>query len=155
MKFIQPSTLTEIQIFFRSKAYGVVGVSRNAKNFGHSLYRSLIDRGLTAYPVNPHADIIEGVHCFCSVADLPAEVTSVVISVKPDQTAAVIDDCAAKGVTALWLQQGSESPEAISKALGAKMTVIHHECLIMFLSPVKFPHSLHRWGKKITGSYPR
>jgi hypothetical protein len=35
------------------------------------------------------------------------------------------------------------------------MNLVHHECVLMFIEPVTSIHALHRWMKKLIGTYPQ
>jgi uncharacterized protein len=141
--------------FFSSPAYAVVGVSGSGKKFGNAIYRSMKEHGLRVYPVNPRLESVEGDACFKSVLELPPEVRSVLTVVRPQQTELVVSDCARKGITAMWMQQGSQSPKAIADATAQGMTVVHGECILMFLEPVKSIHAFHRWFKRLLGKMPK
>ncbi len=143
-----------IDAFFSSPAYAVVGVSGSGKKFGNSAYRSMKEHGLKVYPVHPRLETIEGDACFKSVLDLPPDVHSVVTVVPPQQTERIVGDCVRKGITTVWMQQGSQSPKAIADATAHGMSVVHGECILMFLEPVKSLHAFHRWVNRIVGRYP-
>ena len=149
-----PGTRNSITAFFEAKAYGVVGVSGSRKKFGNIVYRTMKQKEFVVYPVHPALDVVEGDSCFRSVGALPADATSVITVVPPEQTERVVEECAAKGVHAVWMQPGSQSASAIARAQALGMTVIQGECILMFLEPVTSVHALHRWIRKLTGSYP-
>jgi predicted CoA-binding protein len=143
-----------IDQFFSSDAYAVVGVSRNKNKFGSAVYRTMKERELTVYPVNSHLAKFDDDKCYEKVTDLPDDVQSVVIVVPPDSAEQVIAECKWKGIHNVWLQQGSQSDEAIAYGKEYNLNVIHGECVLMFLEPVKSIHSLHRWINKVVGKYP-
>ena len=145
---------TAIDRFFTSDAYAVVGVSANRRKFGNAAYQTLKEKEFVVFPVHPHLSSVENDACYASVLELPGEVKSIVTVVPPPETLKVVEQCAAKGITAIWMQQGSQSPEAIARAQGLGMTVVHGECIMMFLEPVKSVHALHRFIKKLVGAYP-
>ena len=58
------------------------------------------------------------------------------------------------GVKNIWMQQGSESENAIEFCNKNEINVIHGECILMFAEPVKSIHSFHRWVNKLIGKYP-
>jgi predicted CoA-binding protein len=143
-----------IDKFFSSEAYAVVGVSENKHKFGNAAFRAMKEHGLSAYPVNTHLSTFEGERCYEKVTDLPDEVQSVVLVVPPSSAEQVLVECKWKGIHNVWLQQGSESDEAIAYGKEYKLNVIHGECVLMFLEPVKSLHALHRWVNKLVGRYP-
>jgi uncharacterized protein len=149
------TTTDEIKTFFSSSAYAVIGVSADRKKFGNIVYRMMKEKQFTVYPVNPKIDIVEGNRCFASLADLPADVKSIVTVVPPQVTEQIVVEGIERGITGLWIQPGSESVAVIDRAKKANLTVIHHQCILMFLEPLESFHALHRWFKKLFGTYPK
>ena len=143
-----------IDKFFSSEAYAVVGVSRNKKKFGNTVFDAMQERDLTVYPVNAHIDTFEGVRCYHSISDLPDEVKSVAIIVPPEAAKSVIADCKSKGIKNVWFQPGSSTPETIAAAQSDGLNVVHGHCIVMFLEPVKSFHAFHRWVSKVVRTYP-
>ncbi|MCK5571885.1 MAG: CoA-binding protein [Bacteroidetes bacterium] len=148
-------TREPINTFFSSSAYAVIGVSANRRKFGNVVYRTMKEKDFNVFPVHPTLDVVEGDACWHSVLDLPGEVKSVITVVPPDQTEKVTQECMEKGISAIWMQPGSSSGAAIGNAEGHGITVIHGNCLLMFLEPVTSFHALHRWISKLVGAYPR
>jgi predicted CoA-binding protein len=148
------STQADITAFFSSQAYAVIGVSANRRKFGNTVFRMMKEKGFTVYPVHPTLGTVEGEPCFRSVGEVPFEVQSAVTVVPPDVTAAVVKECQERGIRQLWMQPGSGSPAAEALARESGMTVVNGECILMFLEPVESVHALHRWLKKLVGTYP-
>jgi predicted CoA-binding protein len=144
-----------IDAFFATEAFAVVGVSANQHKFGNIVYRTMKEKEAVVYPVHPTLSTVEGDACYPTVATLPDAVHSVIIVVPPAVTAAVVGECAKKGITHVWMQPGAESNEAIAAAESAGIAVIHHECILMFLEPVKSVHAFHRFINKVVGKYPK
>jgi predicted CoA-binding protein len=145
----------QIQRFFASPAFAVVGVSASRRKFGNAVYRAMRDRGLTVYPVHRSLDRVEGDACFHSVLEIPGEVQSVVTVVPPAETERVIEECAQKGVGMVWMQKGSESERAGMLAARHEIGTVRGQCIMMFLEPVKSVHSFHRWVNRLVGAYPQ
>jgi predicted CoA-binding protein len=144
-----------ISTFFSSSAYAVVGVSANRKKFGNVVYRNMLEKGFVVYPVNPKLGVVEDRKCYPSVLELPSEVKSVVTVVPPSVTEEVLSNLHNKGVRAVWMQPGSESESSIKLAREHDIVVVHRECILMHLEPVKSIHAAHRWVNKLVGVYPK
>jgi uncharacterized protein len=144
-----------IDSFLSSDAFAVIGVSADQKKFGNVVYRTMKEKQAVVYPVHPSLETVEGDTCYKNVAALPAEVRAVITVVPPAVTATVVKECAARGITHIWMQPGSESAGAIAEAEKAGITVIPGECILMFLEPVESIHKFHRFVKKVVGRYPR
>jgi uncharacterized protein len=143
-----------IDKFFLSSAYAVVGASEDRKKFGNRVFQFMKEREFVVYPVNPKRQAVEGSKCFSTVNDLPDDVKSVITVVPPNVTEQVLEDCIRKGIRSVWMQPGSESKDAIELAGKYGISVVHRECVMMFLEPVRSFHALHRWMKKLTGTFP-
>jgi predicted CoA-binding protein len=129
--------------FLAQRRIAVVGVSRN-RGFGNAVFKKLAECGYETVPINANADTVEGARCFRSLAKLPAPVDAVVTVVPPSQTPGLVEECAVLGIRHIWMQQGSESKEAIEKAAALGLNAVHHACLLMYADP-RGIHRLHRW----------
>ena len=74
--------------------------------------------------------------------------------IPPERVLDVIPDLVKHKIQQVWLQQGSDSPEVIQQLKDNKIEIISHECILMFIEPVKSIHRFHRWIWKIAGKYP-
>lgn len=144
-----------VEDFLASDAFAVIGVSEDKRKFGNVVYRTMKEKHAVVYPVHPTREKVEGDACYKNVAALPANVRAVVTVVPPATTTSVVKECAARGITQVWMQPGSESKEAITEAEKAGMKVIAGECILMFLEPVESIHKFHRFLKKIVGKFPK
>lgn len=129
--------------FLSKKLVAVVGVSRG-RGFGNTVMRTLAERGYDVFPVNANADMIDSRTCHRSLTKVPVPIEAVVSVVPPLQTLTVVDDCIRLGIKHLWMQQGSESKEAILRAEASGINVVHHSCILMYADPHGI-HRVHRW----------
>lgn len=99
----QKAAYASMKSIFEPKSIAVVGASRRPGQLGTSILDNLKATGFTGalYAVNPKATEIDGVPCFPTVAKIEGDVDLVVIAVPADYVEAVVDDCVAKGVSAL------------------------------------------------------
>lgn len=148
------TTLKQIQEFLDSQPIALVGASRNPKKFGHSAFKELREKGMNLIPVNPAADEILGQKSYPSIKMLPPEVESIIILTKKDQTAGVVREAKERGIKKIWIQQMTESKEAISELKDSGINFITGECILMHYKP----HSIHKFHgtlKKLIGRYPK
>jgi acetyl coenzyme A synthetase (ADP forming)-like protein len=91
--------------FFHPRSVAVIGASRDRAHIGYRLIESLQGSRFagTIIPINPHATEIAGLPVFPSLRSLPDPVDLAVIAVPPSAVLDVIDDCAAKKVSAAIL----------------------------------------------------
>lgn len=139
---------TLLQRFFSSSAYAVVGVSENREKYGNIIYRYLKDKQFPVFPVNPNHARVEGDTCYASVGELPNNVRSVVLVVPPEVTEQIVVECKAKEITAVWMQPGAESFEAIEYANKNGIAVIYDACVMVMLAPLRHFSTLGTWLKK-------
>ena len=82
------------------RTVAVIGASDNAARIGGRPLRYMREAGFAGevYPVNPARDIVQGLRCYGSVADLPTVPDVAIIAVPADATVSAIESCAARGV---------------------------------------------------------
>ena len=148
-------TLNEIQKFLSPRKIAMAGASRNLKKFGGALFKELREKGYELYPINPNADEIQGIKCYKSVEELPGDVEHLFIVTSKEDTDAVAQAAIKKGIKMVWIQQKSETPEAVKAIEEAGIPLIHKKCIMMFADPVKSVHSFHRFFVKTFGNYPK
>ena len=148
------ASLNQIESFIASEPVAVVGVSRNPKKFGYTAFKELKEKGLKVIPVNPSATEILGTKTYPDVTSLPSEVGGVIILTKKEETARIVRDARAKGIKNIWIQQYSDSKEAIKELEGSDINYITGECILMFYKPHSI-HKLHRAILKFFGKYPK
>lgn len=97
------ATTASLRPFFKPRAVAVVGASREPASIGGRLLRALLAEPFRGpiYPVNPKAAELQGLRAYRSVREIPEPVDLAVIAVPREAVAAVVDDCAARGVKAL------------------------------------------------------
>ena len=95
--------IASLTALLRPASVAVVGASRRRDAVGNAVVRNLLAAGFAGacYPVNPHADLIEGLPVTRSVADLPPGVDLAVLCVPAGSVPAVADECGRQGVRAL------------------------------------------------------
>jgi hypothetical protein len=144
-----------VEEFIKIKDLAIVGVSRKGSKFGNMIYKELKKKGYNTFGVNPKLDTIDGDKCYNSLKELEGKINGVVNVVSPSQTKSIVEEAASIGVKNIWMQQGSESDEAIEYCKENGMNEIHKECILMFAEPVKSIHGFHRWIWKVLGKLPQ
>jgi uncharacterized protein len=152
------SSMPMIQDFLGQKRLAVVGVSRQPKDFSHTLFRELRKRGYDAVPVNPEAEQIDEQRCYARLQAVQPPVDAALLMTSPSATDQVVRDCAEAGIKRVWMYRaagaGAVSPAAVKFCEDRGITVVPGECPYMFLSGGGWFHHLHGFVRKITGSYP-
>lgn len=146
--------LKQIEDFLASGPIAIAGVSRNPKKFGFAAFRELKEKGMDVIPVNPYAEEIHGVKVCKDVRSLPPEVKGLLIMTKKDQTPDVIKEAKEKGIKHIWIQQMSESKEALQELEGTGINYITGQCILMYYKPHGI-HIFHRAIRKFFRRYPK
>jgi uncharacterized protein len=148
------TSLKQIETFLSSTPIAIAGVSRNPKKFGQMAFRELKEKGLDVIPVNPAADEIMGIKAYPDVKTLPSAVKGLIIMTNRKETASVVRDAKEKGIRNIWIQQSSDTPEAIKELEGSDVNFVTGECILMHYKPHSF-HKFHRAINKFFGRYPK
>jgi predicted CoA-binding protein len=148
-------TLNLINQFLEPRKMAIVGASRNTKKFGGAIFKELKEKGFDLFPVNPKAGEIQNVKCYQSVDELPDSVEHVLIVTPANETAEIAKACVKKGVKMIWIQQKSDTPEAVKIIEEAGIPLIYKKCIMMFADPVQSFHKFHRFLVKTFGGYPK
>ncbi len=97
-------------------AVAVVGASKDPSKYGNKAVRAYLQQGYDVYPVNPREETIEGLKCYRSVLDVPAELDRISVYLPPAVGLKVLDEIAAKGAREVWLNPGADSDEVVGRA---------------------------------------
>ena len=119
----------------------ILGASADRSKFGNKSVRAHQQQGYTVYPVNPKADVIEGLKAFKSLAEVPAgKLDRISVYLPPQVGLAVLPEIVARGCDELWLNPGSDSDELVEAARAKGLNVIQ-ACSIVDVGVS--PHDLH------------
>lgn len=155
----QNPSLETIEDFLAQKRIAMVGISREPRSFSVLLFEELCRRGYDVVPVNPNIPNVQGHRCFARLQDIQPPVEAALLMTSPAVTDAVVLDCAAAGITRIWMYRaagdGAVSAKAVTFCLDHGMKVVPGECPFMFLPTSSGIHRLHGFIRKITGRYPR
>ncbi|HEX5393733.1 MAG TPA: CoA-binding protein [Rhodocyclaceae bacterium] len=128
--FANPS-LDEIRDLLRTvKTVAVVGYSPKPERPGHYVAAALQSRGYRIIPVRPGIHEGLGEKVYARIADLPEVPDLVDVFREPSAVDAIVDECIAKGVQRLWLQDGVINEAAAERAQAAGITVVMNRCTL-------------------------
>jgi len=149
------NTVANINEFFNMPSIAIAGVSTNKKKFGYTVFKELKNKGLNVLPVNPFAETIDGEKCYPNVKSLPSDTKAVVVLTAKNKTGHVVKDAIEAGISHLWIQQWSETPEAIRFASEHGIKLITKKCVLMFAGEAHGVHKFHKVLLKIFGMLPK
>lgn len=144
----------KIDRFMACRKFAVAGVSRKSYKSGSSIFRELKKKNYDIVPISPHLDSFEGEKCYRSIAELPDDIEGLILSVKPEQGLAVIQDAASRGIRQIFVQLGAHSDEIVNYAEIHGINLISKQCIFMFAQPAGI-HKFHERISKLFGLYPK
>jgi acetyl coenzyme A synthetase (ADP forming)-like protein len=99
----QTAAYASMRAIFAPKSIAVIGASRRPGQLGGAIVRNLRSSGFRGalYVVNPKATDVEAVQAFPSLRDIEGPVDMAVIAVPAEAVESALDDCIAKGVSAV------------------------------------------------------
>jgi predicted CoA-binding protein len=150
-----PSNVAE---FLAGKRFAVAGVSRSPTQAANAVFRKLRGSGFEVFPVNPNTNEVESAPCYPDLGSIPGPIDGVVIATHPDVSVELVRQCAALGISQVWLHrsfgQGSVSPEAIHECRVRGIRCIQGGCPLMYCEPVDLGHRCIRWWLRLGGQVP-
>ncbi len=118
------TTAELIEEFLREGPYAVVGASTHPSKYGNRVFRMYLRWGREVYPINPHADEVEGHRSYASLSELPVVPRGISVVTPPEITEKVVEEAARLGVEYVWMQPGAESHRALQKGEEAGLGLI-------------------------------
>lgn len=148
-------TLTAINDFFKMQPIAIIGVSRKKNHFSKEVYKTMKNKGLNVIAVNPNTDLALGDVCYPDLKSIPVKIESALVLTSPKNTDTIVKEAIEYGIKNLWIQQKSDTIEAIALAEKNNLNIIHHQCIMMFTEPVTGFHKFHKGIKNLFGKLPK
>ncbi len=145
--------ISPIEQFLSQKSIALIGFSRKEKSFSRSVFMQLSKSGYEIFAVNPHTESISGNTVYKTVHDIPYKIDAALLLTPKAETLNAARDIVQRGVKNIWIQQFSETPEAITFCREKDVNLISGKCIMMYCEPVGNIHGFHRFISKLTGSY--
>ncbi len=130
-------SLKQVDAFLQLHHIAVAGASRNPTKFGSLIFHELRRYGYLVVPINPHVQELDGVKAVADVNNLPDGVEGIVFVTPPDRTLMLVNQAAVKGIRHIWIQPGADHPKAVDLCQQLDISVIHHDCILMYLAGQK------------------
>ena len=153
-KIMELITKHQIDHFLNTKTLAIAGASRDGKSFSAQAALHLSKLGYKLWLINPQFDPSEKENNrIRSVSELPTDVNHLLVLTPAIQTESVVAEAIQKGIKNLWIQQYSDTPNAMKLARENRLNVVHHQCIFMFSQPEGM-HKFHHRIKKLFRSLP-
>ena len=124
----------QIEKFFQSKAFGVVGASSDRKKYGNKVLRCYVQHNKEVYPVHNKEKTIENIPCINFIENLPDQVESISIVTPANITEKIVLEAVNKRIKNIWMQPGADNDKAVSICKQNKINVIYNgPCVLVTL----------------------
>jgi uncharacterized protein len=113
------------------KNIAVVGLSPKPDRPSYGVAKAMQGFGYRILPVRPAIAEVLGEKAYARLADVPEKIDLVDVFRAAEHLDAIVDECIALGVPAIWIQEGIVNQAAAQRAAGAGMTVVMDRCIYM------------------------
>ena len=127
--FANPSAEEIRALLGEIKTIAVLGLSDNPERPSFRVAQAMQALGYRIIPVRPGQREVLGAPAFATLAEVPGVPDLVDVFRAAEHIPGIVDECIAKGVKRLWLQEGVVNEAAAEKARAAGITVVMDRCI--------------------------
>jgi len=127
--FINPPAEALRALLKQTRNIAVVGLSPKPDRPSYAVAQAMQGFGYRILPVRPATAEVLGEKAYARLADVPEPIDLVDVFRAAEHLDAIVDECLALGIPAIWIQEGIVNPEAAQRALDAGMTVVMDRCI--------------------------
>lgn len=131
VEVMQKSVREKIDAFLAAGRFAVVGASNDRSKYGNRVLRFYQHSGRDVVPVNPNADIVEGLPAAASLSCIDPPVRAISVITQPHVTELIVQQAIELGIRHVWMQPGAESVQAIAACEQAGVNVLHSGACIL------------------------
>ena len=125
------------------RTIAVVGLSPRPNRPSHQVASQMQRFGYRIVPARPAVDSVLGEKAYSSLGAVPDKIDLVDVFRAPEHVDAIVDECIALGLPAIWLQDGVVNVPAAKRAREAGIFVVMDRCVyrdyLRFFGPVPHP----------------
>jgi len=130
MSFANPDDATLRTLLNRVKTIAVVGLSPQPARPSYRVAQAMQRYGYRIVPVRPLVDEVLGEKAYARLADIPFAVDLVDVFRAAEHVPAIVEQCVALNLPAIWIQEGIVHEAAALRAQAAGMAVVMDRCLL-------------------------
>jgi predicted CoA-binding protein len=130
MNFSNPDDATLRTLLDRVRTIAVVGLSPQPARPSYRVAQALQHYGYRIVPVRPLVDEVLGEKAYPSLADIPLKVDLVDVFRAAEHVPAIVEQCLALHLPAIWVQEGIVHDAAAQHAQAAGMAVVMDRCIL-------------------------
>lgn len=112
------------------RTIAVVGLSPQPARPSYRVAQAMQRYGYRVVPVRPLVDTVLGEKAYASLADIPFAVDLVDVFRAAEHVPAIVDQCLALHLPAIWIQEGIVVDAAAREAQAGGMTVVMDRCIL-------------------------
>ena len=127
--FANPSADEIRALLGEIKTIAVLGLSDNPERPSYRVARAMQELGYRIVPVRPGQREVLGASAYATLAEVPDVPDLVDVFRASEHVPGIVDECIAKGVKRLWLQEGVVNEAAAEKARAAGIAVVMDRCI--------------------------
>jgi predicted CoA-binding protein len=107
------------------RTVAILGASRDRRKFGNKSVRAHLQKGYEVFPVNPHADEVEGLTAYPDLASVPVtHLDRISVYLPPEVGLELLEEIQKRGAGEVWFNPGSESRELLARAKQLGLDII-------------------------------
>ena len=129
MNFANPGDDARRDLLRRAKTLAVVGLSPRPDRPSYIVARAMQGFGFRIVPVRPAVSEVLGEKAYPNLADIPFPVDLVNVFRAAEHVPAIVEQCLALHLPAIWIQEGIIADAAAVRARDAGMTVVMDRCI--------------------------
>lgn len=114
----------------RVRTIAIVGLSPQPARPSYRVAQAMQRYGYRIVPVRPLVDEVLGEKAYASLADIPFAIDLVDVFRAAEHLPAIVGQCLALHLPAIWVQQGIVHEDAAQRAQAHGMTVVMDRCLL-------------------------
>ncbi|MHB1094023.1 CoA-binding protein [Thiobacillus sp.] len=130
MSFANPDDAGLRTLLDRVRTIAVVGLSPQPARPSYRVAQAMQHYGYRIVPVRPLVDEVLGEKAYAHLADIPFAVDMVDVFRAAEHIPAIVEQCLALHLPAIWIQQGIVHEDAAQRAQANGMTVVMDRCLL-------------------------
>lgn len=127
--FENPGLEERCALLKRVKNIAVVGLSPNPARPSYTIAAALQRTGYKVIPVRPAVTEVLGEKAFAKLSDVDVPIDLVDVFRSAEFVDAIVDECIALKIPAIWIQDGIVNEPAAVRAREAGMTVVMDRCI--------------------------
>ncbi len=127
--FENPSHEEICALLKKSHRIAVVGLSPNVSRPSFGVAKAMQGFGYTIVPVRPKVTEVLGQKAYATLAEVPGAIDIVDVFRAAEHIDAIVEECIALKVPAIWIQDGIVNEPAAERARAAGMVVVMDRCI--------------------------